>query len=168
MKRMELFSKWKQKLFGYFCMLTFMLMYTVGCTSDYSDSETEFAENEQISIGINSESVGLSDELDAELFSEKADEDTAVSHKYSFRNEDLLTSHYEKHGKDMGFSSPEEYESAANKVLEHEGVLHKQEKEDGDDVYYLEKTNEFVVISTDGYIRTYFFPDDGIDYFNRQ
>ena len=31
-----------------------------------------------------------------------------------------------------------------------------------------EETNEFVVVSTDGYIRTYFNPSDGIDYFNRQ
>lgn len=46
--------------------------------------------------------------------------------------------------------------------------LHKLEEEDGDDVYYLEKTNEFVIVSTDGYIRTYFYPSDGIDYFNRQ
>ena len=37
-----------------------------------------------------------------------------------------------------------------------------------DNVYYLESTNEFVIVSTDGYIRTYFKPNDGIDYFNRQ
>ena len=43
-----------------------------------------------------------------------------------------------------------------------------KEKEDGDDVYYIQDTNEFVVVSTDGYIRTYFNPDDGIDYYNRQ
>ena len=42
------------------------------------------------------------------------------------------------------------------------------EKEDGDDVYYKEDTNEFVVVSTDGYIRTYFNPDSGKKYFDRQ
>ena len=47
-------------------------------------------------------------------------------------------------------------------------VLHKIEAEDGDDVYYLESTNEFVIVSTDGYIRTYFKPEDGIEYYNRQ
>ena len=41
-------------------------------------------------------------------------------------------------------------------------------KEDGDDVYYKENTNEFVVVSTDGYIRTYFNPDSGKKYFDRQ
>ena len=46
--------------------------------------------------------------------------------------------------------------------------IHKKEKEDGDDVYYLENTNEFVIVSTDGYIRTYFEPEDGIRYYERQ
>ena len=44
----------------------------------------------------------------------------------------------------------------------------KIEKEDGDTVYYVEATNEFVVLSTDGYIRTYFLPDSGKRYFDRQ
>ncbi len=68
----------------------------------------------------------------------------------------------------MGFASAEEYEEAANKVVVHPDVLYKLEAEDNDHVYYLEETNEFVVISTDGYIRTYFLPDRGIDYFNAQ
>lgn len=86
----------------------------------------------------------------------------------SFRNETLLNEHYEKHGVDMGFSSAQSYEAAACKVVENENALHKIEAEDGDDVYYLESTNEFVIVSTDGYIRTYFCPEDGIEYYNRQ
>lgn len=86
----------------------------------------------------------------------------------SFRNETLLNEHYEKHGVDMGFSSAQSYEAAACKVVENENALHKTETEDGDDVYYLESTNEFVIVSTDGYIRTYFCPEDGIEYYNRQ
>lgn len=85
-----------------------------------------------------------------------------------FRNQKLLDQHYEKHGRDMGFSSAEEYEAAAGRVVANKDTLHKIEEEDGDDVYYLEETNEFVVVSTDGYIRTYFNPDDGLDYYNRQ
>ena len=68
----------------------------------------------------------------------------------------------------MGFSSAEEYEKAAARVPYDPNVLHKIEAEDGDDVYYIESTNEFVIVSTDGYLRTYFNPDRGIDYFNRQ
>lgn len=87
---------------------------------------------------------------------------------YKFRNKNLLNQHYEKHGKDMGFSSAEEYEKAASAVVNDPSALHKIEKEDGDDVYYIESTNEFVIVSTDGYIRTYFNPDRGIDYYNKQ
>lgn len=85
-----------------------------------------------------------------------------------FRNEQMLNEHYEKHGIEMGFSSAEAYEDAAEAVVQNSSVLHKVEAEDGDDVYYLQESNEFVVVSTDGYIRTYFCPEDGIDYFNRQ
>ena len=88
--------------------------------------------------------------------------------EYHFRNENLLKSHYEKHGKEMGFSSSEEYELSASDVVNDPESLHKTEKEDGDDVYYKEDTNEFVVVSTDGYIRTYFNPDAGKKYFDRQ
>ena len=70
--------------------------------------------------------------------------------EYHFRNEDLLESHYEKHGKEMGFSSSKEYEMSASDVVNNPESLHKTEKEDGDDVYYKENTNEFVVVSTDG------------------
>ena len=68
----------------------------------------------------------------------------------------------------MGFASAEEYELAAYKVIINPDALHKIEAEDGDDVYYVEETNEFVVVSQDGYIRTYFNPSAGIDYYNRQ
>lgn len=87
---------------------------------------------------------------------------------FTFRSKKLLDSHYEKHGKEMGFSSAKEYEQAASKVVTNKEALHKIEEEDGDDVYYIESTNEFVVVSKDGYLRTYFYPSDGLDYFNRQ
>ena len=94
--------------------------------------------------------------------------ESTVESELSFRNEKLLQEHYEKHGIDMGFTSAQEYETAANAVIANEESLHKLEAEDGDDVYYLEETNEFVIVSTDGYIRTYFCPNSGIDYYNRQ
>ncbi|MBO5485723.1 MAG: hypothetical protein J5988_02170 [Eubacterium sp.] len=87
---------------------------------------------------------------------------------YAFRSFDYLEEHYEKHGIGMGFKSKEEYLAAANKVINNHNALHKKEAEDGDDVYFLESTGELVVLSTDGYIRTYFIPDDGIEYYNRQ
>jgi len=88
--------------------------------------------------------------------------------QYYFRSNKQLQQHYEKHGIDMGFASAEEYEQAASDVANSPDALHKTEKEDGDDVYYIEATNDFVVVSTDGYIRTYFWPDAGKAYFDRQ
>lgn len=99
---------------------------------------------------------------------EKTAIESTVESNLTFRNDKLLNEHYQKHGKDMGFSSAEEYQKAANAVVANEDALHKEEKEDGDDVYYLEDTNEFVIVSTDGYLRTYFYPNDGIKYYNRQ
>ena len=87
---------------------------------------------------------------------------------YCFRTQDLLEQHYEKHGVEMGFASAQEYELAASAVVTDPRALHKTEEEDGDDVYYIEETNEFIVVSTDGYIRTYFLPDAGKAYFDRQ
>ena len=80
----------------------------------------------------------------------------------------MLHSHYQKHGKEIGFSNEEEYEKAASDVINNPESLHKKEKEDQDDVYYFEKSNEFVIVSTDGYIRTYFCPDAGKSYYDRQ
>ena len=88
--------------------------------------------------------------------------------KLKFRNDKLLSQHYDKHGKEMGFDSKESYQQAAAKVVANPEALHKTEAEDGDDVYYLVDTNEFVIVSGDGYIRTYFLPSAGLDYYNRQ
>lgn len=93
---------------------------------------------------------------------------TKSEYKYTFRNKQLLNEHYEKHGIYMKYKSAEKYLKGANRVIADEDTLHAVEAEDGDDVYYLERTNEFVVVSKDGYIRTYFCPEDGIDYFHRQ
>ena len=87
---------------------------------------------------------------------------------YVFRNKKLLNQHYNKHGRDMGFSSMEAYEEAASMAATNPNALHKTEKEDGDDVYYVESTNEFVIVSTDGYLRTYFCPDSGKRYYDKQ
>lgn len=99
---------------------------------------------------------------------EKTETKPEVKSTLRFRSKKLLDQHYEKHGKEMGFASAAEYEAAAAAVPGKSGVLHKTEKEDGDDVYFLEATDEFVVVSTDGYIRTYFLPDKGRAYFDRQ
>ena len=104
----------------------------------------------------------------AQYYEQNSVEEDADIIDYTFKSDDLLMQHYEKHGKEMGFESPEEYEHAACLVANNPNALHKLEAEDGDDVYYLEETNEFVIVSTAGYIRTYYQPNSGIEYFNRQ
>ena len=87
---------------------------------------------------------------------------------YTFRNNYLLKEHFDKHGDEFDYTSAEEYENGASAVINDPDALHKTEKDDGDDIYYLERTNELVIVSTDGYIRTYFRPDSGIKYYNKQ
>lgn len=87
---------------------------------------------------------------------------------YTFRNRTLLEQHFSKHGSEFDYATAEEYEKGASDVINSDDALHKTEAEDGDGIYYIEDTNEFVVLSTDGYIRTYFKPNDKKDYYDRQ
>ncbi|WP_049962724.1 hypothetical protein [Ruminococcus sp. HUN007] len=145
-----------------------------------TDSETDAATAEQ-----DTETVSLSEDVfpvsetvteqdvqtEAEAGSEEPEEfsgEVSEGQKYVFRNSKLLNDHYKKHGEEMGFASAEEYEKAASDVVNSPDALHKKEKDDNDDVYYIEDTNEFVVVSSDGYLRTYFKPDRGRAYYDRQ
>ncbi len=87
----------------------------------------------------------------------------------SFRNQDLLDSHYNKHANEFGDISKEEYLKRAGNLINStsDDILTKI-RTNGDIIFYNPNTNEFAVKSADGYIRTYFKPSDGIDYFNRQ
>ena len=107
-------------------------------------------------------------QADAVQSQEVVPQSAAKAGSLRFRNKKLLDQHYNKHGIEMGFPSAEAYEAAAAAVVSKPGVMHKTEAEDGDDVYYMPASNEFVVVSTDGYIRTYFLPDSGIKYYNKQ
>ena len=83
-----------------------------------------------------------------------------------FRSYEKLMDHCAKHGDEVGCDSPEAYVAAANEVIHDPQVLHRIQKEDGDDAYFLPRTGEFVVVSSKGYLRTYFITDQ--DYFERQ
>ena len=85
---------------------------------------------------------------------------------YTFRTSKQLTSHFEKHGAEVGASTESEYVDMANAVIGNPSAMYKTEAEDGDHIYFLRSTGEIVFLSTDGYIRTYFISDE--DYFNRQ
>ncbi len=134
------------------------------------DTIDDYKPDDQTVAEDNSDQVGSEEVSDQNAIEDSSEGDSyeAETVTYCFRNSDLLDQHFEKHGKEMGFSTPEEYEAAASAVINNPDALYKTEAEDGDGVYYLESTNEFVVLSTDGYIRTYFNPGDGKAYFDRQ
>lgn len=88
--------------------------------------------------------------------------------KYTFKNAETLISHFIKHNAEFNYANKEEYEKGANRVILSNNSLHKLEKEDGDDIYYLEETNEIVFVSKSGYIRSYFKPSKGKAYYDKQ
>lgn len=121
----------------------------------YDKAEETVTGSSQLSVAEDEISTQVSDEVTEEV-------------RYYFKNKNLLNQHYEKHGIEMGFDSAESYEKAASDVINNPSALTKTEQEDGDYVYYIEETNEFVILSTNGFIRTYFLPSAGKKYFDKQ
>ena len=89
---------------------------------------------------------------------------------YSFRTKKQFEGHFEKHGKEFGDITKEQYLQKANDLINNDSdtILHKTETEDGDYIFYDTVNNEILFLSTDGYIRTYFKPNKGIEYYNKQ
>jgi len=132
-------------------LLTLILVFTCACGSSVEQGQKTNDEKQEESY---------------EDQHKEQDEDPYV--EYSFRSDKLLTEHYNKHGIEMGFEDKESYQKAASDVINNKEALSKREKEDNDYVFYIEDTNEFVILSEDGYIRTYFLPSAGKSYYDRQ
>lgn len=137
-------------------------------TQSNIETTTEAAATEKLTT----EAEATEDSTEAE---KTTDETTEVTTEavvetvtYEFRKQQYLDEHFAKHGSEFDYETAEEYLAGANRVINDPNSLYKTEEEDGDHIYYLESTNEFVVVSTDGYIRTYFRPSAGKDYFDRQ
>ncbi|MBI2263631.1 MAG: hypothetical protein HYU64_00435 [Armatimonadetes bacterium] len=90
-----------------------------------------------------------------------------------------LSSHFKKHGHEFGYRTPEEYLEGARKLalLPTGGPIlrGKGARRSGDIITYNRGTNEFLVVSRKGIIRTYFKPDSKIhryptnlDYYDAQ
>ena len=136
---------------------------TTNAVSEISESNSTTA-----SEIINNDTTNNDTAAIDEVITPADDKENQVSPSYVFRNQKLKDQHFDKHGVEMGFANADDYEKAASAVVNNPSALHKTEAEDGDDVYYIEATNEFVIVSTDGYLRTYFNPDSGIKYYNKQ
>ena len=101
----------------------------------------------------------------------KTKAETKEEKEYYFRYKSYLDEHYEKHGIEMGFPNANAYRKAASDIINaagNEGVLSKYKSDgSGDMCFYVEATKEFVVLSNDGYIRTYFICS-GLKYYEKQ
>ena len=129
-----------------------------------NSSSYETAENAARVISDNEDEVTNATQAAIAAIVEKENANAPV---YEFKTPDKLYSHYEKHGPEMGFENENEYLEGANRLINNPDALHKTEAEDGDDIYYLEDTDEIAFVSTDGYIRTYFICS-GKEYFDKQ
>ncbi len=166
------------------CIFKIIALVTIFTFTGCSDLFYETVSDKEISVETKAETETIketesirksetvtqkSENETSEIFDDYSD-DTYID--YYFRTQKQLEQHFEKHGSefedDFGYATPEDYEAGASDVINNPDALYKTEAEDGDGVYYIEDTNEFVILSTDGYIRTYFRPNAGIDYFNRQ
>ncbi len=81
--------------------------------------------------------------------------------------------HYKRHGKQMGFENNiQGYSKEAKEfaVKEDDNIISfiANEHKHNSTYKYDKETNEFMVISRDGKIVTYFPPRDGIKYFYKQ
>lgn len=135
--------------------------------SDKSEKETTTTTTTVTTTVVTDNNEDTTTTTTAVTTTEKADDKTEIV--YNFRYEDYLNDHFEKHKGDTGCKTVEEYLERANYVIFNPDSLMGDEKPSDDDggdlVYYLEETNEIVFLSSDGYIRTYFKPTRGIDYF---
>lgn len=146
-----------RKIYPFFIILFIALSILYSNSRNSSrDYQNEQYQNEQYQIKQDS------------ILQNSITQDSDVSFRYNFKSEKLLQEHFTKHGGQFEYTTTFQYVSGANEVINSPNALHKTEAEDGDGIYYIQTSNEFVILSTDGYIRTYFKPEDGIAYYNRQ
>lgn len=110
----------------------------------------------------------LSSKSASEQLSEAKSELSEEQPYYWFSTKANRDEHFEKHKDEFEYATAKEYLDGANRVINDPAALKKTEAEDGDYIFYLEASNEIVFLAKDGDIRTYFKPEDGIDYYNRQ
>lgn len=81
-----------------------------------------------------------------------------------------LNGHFNNHGKSMGFDSKESYKQHAIKfanTIDKKNCKSFVDK-NGSTYKYNKKTNEFAIITKDGYVVTYYKPRGGYKYYKKQ
>lgn len=87
-----------------------------------------------------------------------------------FRTAHLFDEHFAKHGKEFGNITQGQYLKMAQQLRDSRPgkfVLESRRK-DGGGAKFDTRNNSFVAYDADGTIRTFFIPNDGIRYFERQ
>ena len=159
-----------RRIFAFFSAAVLASSFFGGCTDHNSGYSEKTQSVTTTAVEIQDWTIKTPETTTTSVFG--LDDGTYV--EYHFRSRKLLNEHFEKHGGefskdfDKSYSTAAEYEKGASDVINNSEALHKTEAEDGDGVYYIEDTNEFVILSTDGYIRTYFRPNGGKSYYDRQ
>jgi hypothetical protein len=87
-----------------------------------------------------------------------------------FRDRSHLTDHYQKHGAEFGAISIDEYLRAAQLLRDRpaDGDILEAVRTDGVVTRFDRASGAFLAAERDGVIRTYFRPNDGEAYFQRQ
>jgi pyocin large subunit-like protein len=98
-------------------------------------------------------------------------QDAAVRRDIGFRSRDRLVDHYEKHGREFGRISMDEYLLQAQTLRDRPAggdVLELVREVDGVVSRFDRASGAFLAFNRDRTIRIYFKPNDGEAYFRRQ
>lgn len=95
---------------------------------------------------------------------------SGVKTEIGFRSKKNLVEHYEKHGREFGDISRDEYLRQAQNLRDAPsgGDILETRRVDGITTRYNRVTGDFIAFNEDLTIRTFFRPNDGERYFKRQ
>ena len=90
--------------------------------------------------------------------------------RVGFRSEALLEEHFRKHGREVGAGSASEYLRRAQALRDRAagGSMLERVRADGVVTRFDRANGAFIAFGVDGVIRTFFRPNDGERYFERQ
>ena len=96
------------------------------------------------------------------------DEQQADEGQLYWGNLGTLQDHFQRHGADFLAKDPEDYARQARMLYINRGQYQMKEDADGTLRIYDAATNTFGAYNADGTTKTYFKPDNGQAYFDRQ
>lgn len=95
---------------------------------------------------------------------------TAVDARVGFTSKRALEEHFAKHGREFGSLSQAEYLRLAQELRDAAatGSVREARRDDGVTTRFDTRSGAFVAFNPDKTIRTFFKPNDGLRYFERQ